>query len=76
LQQELHEVEPGSTFRNACCSKNVARLDDCDVCYTLQFFVMFVNLAIATQVAGQVAVRGDNRERENPAKSIIVFYGD
>jgi hypothetical protein len=56
LQQALHEVESCSTFRNACCNNNIARLDDCDVYYTLQsVFVMYVNLAIATQVARQVA---------------------
>jgi hypothetical protein len=48
--QVVHFVA-GSTFRNACCNKNVARLDDCDVI----FFAMYVNLAIATQVARQVA---------------------
>ena len=31
LPQSLRKVEADSTSCNACCNKNVARLDDCDV---------------------------------------------
>lgn len=31
-----------STSCNACCNKNVARLGDCEVCCTMQFFLQLV----------------------------------
>ena len=37
LRQSLRKVEPDSTSCNASCNKNVARLYDCEACYTLQF---------------------------------------
>ena len=43
LPQSLRKVELDSTSCNACCSKNVARLDDCGVCYTTQFLVQLVS---------------------------------
>ena len=43
LPQSLRKVELDSTSCNACCSKNVARLDDCGICYTMQFLVQFVS---------------------------------
>ena len=30
-------IKPDSISCNACCYKNVARLDDCEACYTLRF---------------------------------------
>ena len=43
LPQSLREVEPDSTLCNACCNKNVARLDNCEACYTFQFRVQLVS---------------------------------
>ena len=43
LPQSLRKVELDSTSCNACCNKNVARLDDCGVCYTTQFLVQLVS---------------------------------
>ena len=43
LPQSLRKVELDSTSCNACCNKNVARLDDCGVCYTMQFLVQLVS---------------------------------
>ena len=43
LPQSLRKVELDSTSCNACCNKNVARLDDCGICYTVQFLVQLVS---------------------------------
>ena len=43
LPQSLRKVELDSTSCNACCNKNVARLDDFGVCYTMQFLVQLVS---------------------------------
>ena len=39
----LRKVELDSTSCNACYNKNVARLGDCGVCYTMQFLVQLVS---------------------------------
>ena len=36
LWQSLRKVEPDFNSCNAYCNKNVARLYDCEACYTLQ----------------------------------------
>ena len=43
LPQSLRKLELDSTSCNACCNKNVARLGDCGVCYTMQFLVQLVS---------------------------------
>ena len=43
LPQSLRKVELDSTKCNACCNKNVVRLGDCRVCYTVQFLVQLVS---------------------------------
>ena len=43
LPQSLRKVELDSTSCKACCNKNVARLDDCGICYTVQFLVQLVS---------------------------------
>ena len=47
LPQSLRKVELDSTSCNSCCNKNVARLDDCGVCYTMKFLVQ---LCVATKL--------------------------
>ena len=43
LPQSFRKVEFDSTSCNACCNKNAARLDDCRVCYTMQFLMQLVS---------------------------------
>ena len=43
LPKSLRKVEFDSTSCNACCNKNVARLDHWGICYTMQFLVQLVS---------------------------------
>ena len=56
LPKLLRKVEIDSTSCNSCCNKNVAKLDDCGVCYTLSLLCIDIVMSITDlMIAGYVA---------------------